>query len=312
MLWLWLLTKIADIHLNTTITIATDRIITGVYTLNVYGKMRAYTGVAGTIPGSSTTSLPYNATTLIWLNTAGGGKISIVGNSRIVFNTGEWGANPALWNLDFSMAPSQVCSSATNIKGGHITITSGAVNTQTFSVRPDSGAANTGSLIIASGAMLITNGSISRTSTLTAPAHLIDISGTLQLGGANISADAINVNDGGLFKSTRSAGHVVTGVLTYYSGSTLEYAGSLAQTTSGELRPNLYNLTITNALGVGLNASTSIANTLDLQGGGLGNTINNITMADNSLIKKKRGELAEAPLFAGWINLQYGQSPAPR
>ena len=292
-----------DLHLNTA---TGDRIITGSHTLSVYGKMRAYSGVAGTIPGTSTTSLPYSATTLIWLNTSGGGKISIAGNSRIVFNTGEWGANPALWNLDFSLASDQVCSSATNIKGGHITVTSGVVNTQTFAVRPDSGAANTGSLIIASGSTLITGGAMSRTSTATAAAHLVEVNGTLQMGGNNISADSIKINNLGKLISTRASGHTITGVLTYFDGSTLEYAGAAAQTTAGELRPSLYDLNINNVNGLTLNAATTVNHRLTLTDGLVNNSTNNITLASNQDIYRYNGSLSATPVFDGFMYITYG------
>ncbi|MGK4568324.1 hypothetical protein [Flavobacterium sp. 3HN19-14] len=77
-----------DLHLNNT---AASRLALGTFTLNVNGKLRAYTGAFNTVPGTSSATLPSNAA---WI-TSTTGKISVVGDTRVLTTTGEWGAGNA-------------------------------------------------------------------------------------------------------------------------------------------------------------------------------------------------------------------------
>ena len=64
--------SVRDLNLNNT---TAQRLVTGAFTLSVYGKLRAYSGAAPGTDGSPPASGS-------WIDTSAGGKISIVGSSR--------------------------------------------------------------------------------------------------------------------------------------------------------------------------------------------------------------------------------------
>ena len=113
-----------DLHINTggVLTI-------GANTVQVNGKIRAYTGTAVTTAGVDGTF--YSGQTITTspgtssITSSGSGKLSIVGNSRTVFNTGEWGANTTGYAQDVSMNSGQTATSATSAKAASWTISSG-------------------------------------------------------------------------------------------------------------------------------------------------------------------------------------------
>lgn len=134
-----------DVNLNNG---SGDKIVTNSFTLNMNGKFRAYTGTA---PGSNSAVMPNSG----WLNTSGGGKISVVGGSRNLVNTGEWSANPPGWTLEFALNPGEMVTCFTNMKAGNITIASGTVAMSgSTTLRADSGSAGTGNITINSDATL--------------------------------------------------------------------------------------------------------------------------------------------------------------
>ncbi len=225
--------------------------------------------VSGTL--SSADNLPGSA--LI----KGEGLIRFIGGTRALFGS-TWSANPPGWRFEIALEPGSVGTSSSSIKAGQMNISSGTFVVGTSSnndLRPDSGSAGTGSVRVASGATLAVLGSISRTSTGTAQCALVDVDGTLKVGGRNISAVNINVNSGGKLVSARAEtprGHIVTGTLTYASGSTLEYnsgTADFAQATGGELTPAVHNLVINNPAGDTLKSSVTINGALTCQQGRL-------------------------------------------
>ena len=277
---------------------AADSIVLGANTLSVNGSIAQFSSAAGTFP------VTYSTTANQKISTALGGKISVVGNSRTVFNTGQWSANPQRWNLDISMNPSQICSSATNLKAGHLTVTSGTLFVN-GALRPDSVLAPSGSFLIAAGAAAIVTGKISRVTSASSPCALIDINGTLQASGDSIAATNINVNDGGIFVCLRSNGNAINGLLTYNNGSILKYAGSSAQTSRGELTASVYELEIDNPGGVLLNSAANVTYSLIMDNGLLNNSAYNITLAANRYLYRYNGSLSVAPVFAGPCYMLY-------
>ena len=243
-------------------------------TLSVSGTL----GSADNLPGSALIK--------------GEGLVSFVGGSRALFGS-TWSANPPSWRFEVALNPGAVGTTSSGIKAGQITVSSGTLMVGTSAnndLRPDSGSAGTGSVRVASGAILAVLGNISRTSTATAPCALVEVDGTLRLGGRNISATNININGGGKLVSTRAEaarGHLVTGALAYASGSTLEYSSGtsdLGQATGGELTPNIHNLIINNPAGDTLKASVTVNGTLTCQQGKLVTGNHAVTLAENALL----------------------------
>ena len=263
-----------DLHINTA---TGSRLVSGVFTLSVYGKLRAYTGVAGTIPGTSTGTTSSSTT---WINTSGGGKISIVGNSRNLTSTGEWGGNPTTWTLEIALTSSQIATCQTAIKAGSITITSGSLLMSGSSdIRPDNNSAGTGTLTIISGASLIMGtGAIQRVGTASATSHF----GTFTL------------NSGGSLIYTSTVGAL--GALSVILNGTVQYSGSSSQTlvskgnNSAGADPTTYNnLEINNSSGVTLGQSISLGGTLTLTSGNITTGSNILTIASGGSVSRTSG-----------------------
>ena len=210
----------------------------------------------------------------------GNGWVRLVGGARPLFAP-NWGAGSTGLRLAIALDSSAVGASAQAIKGGEILISSGAFNTSA-DIRPDNGADNSGRLDIATGATLITAGNIERTGTAGAQAAAVTISGTLESSGARISANTITVTSGGLLRVKRTTGLVIAGALTYAAGSTLEYTGSGAQATGGELTTSVAALTVANAAGVTLDKSTTVNGALALSGGPLATGNYTLTLGNDA------------------------------
>jgi len=248
--------EVGDLTLATT---GTRLVLNDATTLDVHGSL-------------ATTS------TLTTATIAGNGRLRMVGGARTLFAP-NWGAgSTGLW-LEIALDSGAVGTSAQAIKGGEILISSGTYNT-TADVRPDDGADNSGRLDIATGATLITSGNIERTGTAGTQAAAVAISGTLESSGARISANTITVASGGLLRVKRTTGLTIAGTLNYATGSTLEYAGSSAQTTGGELPTTVAALTVANAAGVTLDKSTTVNETLALSDGALATSVYTLTLGN--------------------------------
>lgn len=232
-------------------------------------------GVALNVYGTLVTTGTTTSATI-----SGAGRVRMVGGSRTLFAP-NWGAGSSGLRLEIALDDGAVGVSAQAIKGGEILISSGSYST-TADVRPDNGAANTGRLDVAAGATLITAGNIERTSTNGTQAASILISGTLESSGAYISANTISITNGGLLRVKRSAGLNIAGAINYAAGSTLEYAGNVAQTTGGELTTTVANLTIANVAGVTLNKNTTVNGQLALSSGDLATSAYTLTLGSAS------------------------------
>lgn len=206
----------------------------------------------------------------------GSGRLRMAGVSRTLFAP-NWGAGSTGLRLQIALNEGAVGTSSQAIKGGEILISSGTYSTTT-DVRPDNGSENTGRLDIASGATLITAGNIERTGTAGTQAASVIVSGTLESSGARISANTITIASGGRLRVKRTTGLTIAGAIGYAAGSTLEYAGSAAQTTGGELTTTLASLTVANAAGVTLDKSTTVAGQLALTGGDLATSSYTLTL----------------------------------
>lgn len=231
-------------------------------TLNIYGTL---------VTTSTTTSATIS----------GNGRVRLVGAERTLFAP-SWGAGSTGLRLEIALNSDAVGASAQPIKGGEILISSGTYNT-TADVRPDNGGEGSGRLDIATGATLLTTGNIERTGTAGSQAASVIVSGTLESSGARISANTVTITDGGRLRVKRNTGLTIAGAISYVAGSTLEYAGSTAQTTSGELTTTVANVTVANAAGVTLARSTTINGQLALNGGGLATNSYTLTLGSAAI-----------------------------
>lgn len=87
------------------------------------------------------------------LITTGTGRLKFIGTTRALFGS-NWGANPSGWRFEVALNTNETGSASTNVKGGEIIISSGTFSAQGTYLCPDNGSANTGNLIIESGAVL--------------------------------------------------------------------------------------------------------------------------------------------------------------
>ncbi len=223
------------------------RITLGSYTLIVSGKLRAYTGAA---PGASTTATPIVP---YWINTSGGGKILIIGNSRYITNTGEWGAGAPGWRLEIALTAGETGIFNTSIKAAHIVIKSGTMLfTGDNSIYPDSGVYGTGTLtILYSATLCMKAGTIQRQLYAGTSSHFarLDLNGTLTFDSTVVGAigsGIINFNgtvaytaDGSQTFATRGANTGATNPGTYtnidLNGSGTKILG-LNTTIKGKLK----------------------------------------------------------------------------
>jgi len=192
-----------DLHLNITGVLAIAGNI-----VELSGKLRAYTGTTTITAGAdgtfysgqiNTTSVGNSITT-----TTGVGKLKVIGNTRSITYTGEWGNNPANWDVEFAPTAGQTFTIQTGFKAGNITVASGTVLSTSTDLRPDGGALNTGSLTVKSGASLqFSNAAITiqRVSAAGVGAHFgsltVEAGGTLEFSGTSspiIAAGAIAFN----------------------------------------------------------------------------------------------------------------------
>jgi hypothetical protein len=237
--------------------------------------------VSGTLSADGTSL----STSLITTGTTG--KLKFVGTSRALFGS-NWAANPEKWRFEVWLNSDATGTASTNVKGGDIIITSGTFSVGTSAskrdLRPDGGSPNTGDLTVYFGATLIVSRNISRTGTYTDQCNSININGTLEIGGTNMSALNTTVNSGGILRSTiTTSAFIVTGNLIISDYATLgiahpngvdgitvnngtksfseranfEFNGTSAQITGTSMPTTVNDLVINNPAGVTLSNSTT-------------------------------------------------------
>ncbi len=208
------------------------------------------------------------------------GRLKFVGGQRSLFGE-NWGAYGTRWRMEVALNPGDTGKSSKNIKASDIIISSGVF--WGGDVRPDSGTASTGTLSIASGATLIAR-NVSRTSTATAPCHKITVNGILALTGSSVSGDSILINNGAYLRSVSVSGQIVTGVLQYDPGSTLEYAATAAQHTRQELLQIVPNILINNSTGVTMDTTTTVTGNLTMISGNLNTGIDSLILGASATL----------------------------
>ena len=175
-----------DLHLNAQID-ATDsaRLYIGGNTLNVYGKIRTYSGAKGTIPGTSSTGLNNSIRFLV---TTGSGSLTFAGTSRVGTLTGEWGVplNCIGWILKVNAtSTTDTIVIKTNMRAWHILVSKGILLMDPGiggALRPDSGSAGTGKLTIQSeGTLIMNQTAMARTATERFGSLLLEAGGRIIL-----------------------------------------------------------------------------------------------------------------------------------
>ena len=159
---------VADLHVNvgvdaTSAAYGTSaQLLLGSHVLDLYGKLRSYTGAVGVVPGQSKPMIPPDAITI----TAGSaGRIRAVGQSHTLTASGEWGTDfapgsPSTFALEIAAGSAAVIRMDTVIRASAFTITSGTLDTsQTLMV--DQGTADTGDVTVGSQGTLISAATIS-------------------------------------------------------------------------------------------------------------------------------------------------------
>ena len=113
------------------------KLVIGANYVEVSGKMRAYTDVNGATTGA-TDGIFYSAQVLAVNNfsttgaTTTTGAIRIVGASRTVFNTGEWGASGfSTGAIEFNLTTGATATADASFKFKSITITNGILSGST-------------------------------------------------------------------------------------------------------------------------------------------------------------------------------------
>jgi hypothetical protein len=201
-----------DLHISTgTVNDTTGgdgQVALAANTLQINGKLRCYFGaIGGSLPGTS--SALVNNAAPITMTAGSAGKISFVGNTRTIFNTGEWSSSntgaTTTYATEIAMNSGQIATVQTVFKTSALTVGSGTLNCVLGArVGIDNGTAGQGDVTIASGAVFSSANSgtpagnqvISRGPSTTAGTMTINSGGKLQISGADprIDMSAYNLN----------------------------------------------------------------------------------------------------------------------
>lgn len=231
-----------DLNLSTTGIIAI-----GANTLQLSGKLRAYTGAA---PGTNSSSPAATSIT-----TAIGGKLQFIGNTRAITTSGEWGANTRNYIAEFALNSGQTGTFSTAFKCGDVTIVSGTMVCNS-DLRADYNTPGSGTVTVKSGAtlQLANNSNVQRVATASSTSH---IQSFVVEAGANLEFSGATV------------GVLGAGTITF--DGTVLYTNSGAQTlltkgaNSGGADPNIYNnLTLQTSLKT-LSQNTTVNGTLSMR-----------------------------------------------
>jgi hypothetical protein len=242
-----------DLHINA----GTSTIIAiSTFTLEVNGKLRAYTGALGTIPGTSTATVGSACIT----STNGVGKMKFVGTTRTIMLNDEWGNNPQAWDAEFAPTAGNTFSIQTGFEARNIIVSSGTVTSSSSDFRPDGDAAGTGTLTVKSGAVLQFSGASVNIKRLTNA-------------GATSHFGTLTVESGAVLDFSGNSSPVI-GASTFTLNGTVKYSGAGAQTlavkggNSAGVDISIYsNLYLTGSGGVKtLGIATTVTGTLTLAG----------------------------------------------
>jgi len=226
---------------------ATSRVALGTYTLRVSGKMACFTN-ATAFPGSPIGS--YKLYQYPFLSTTGG-KVSVVGKSRNLVNSGEWNTNlvtttAGFFTLNIDLDAGETITLPINFKASYINVNSGTLS-ENAAIFLENGTAGQGDFTIASGATFSSNNTAgtpilmrtwNATASLCTPAGTFTNNGTLLLGGAAPQITMTTVTNNGTIEYNKAGTQTLlvgigtgatTAVGTY---NNLKLSGTSAKTLS--------------------------------------------------------------------------------
>jgi hypothetical protein len=261
-----------DLHMNTSgvFTIGNN-------TINVNGKIRAYTGTA--VTGAAANDGTFysgqtSTTTLVsTMITTSNGFLKFVGPSRSLTNTGEWAGAGTAQNTEVALDAGATGVLGTAIKCKVLTLSSGILSTA-YSLNIGSTTGNgittikSGTKLISSrtyvsaGSQAITYSSANKTGTVS-----IESGGTLELAGASPVIDCTTFTNNGTVA---------------YSGTaqTLLQPGGASGITLG----NYNNLNIDGSGSKTLSTATTVSGTLSVLEGRLVTGSNNLTLGGTAVL----------------------------
>ncbi|MBC7846026.1 MAG: T9SS sorting signal type C domain-containing protein [Flavobacterium sp.] len=276
----------------------------GVNTVNVSGKIRAYTTTLGVVIGaaandgafySDQTSSTAPAATMI--TTINPGVLKFVGGTRNITNAGEWNANGTNNAAEFALDSGAIGTLNTvGVKFNPVVFSSGTITTDAFI------SASSGNLTIKSGATLISSRSgtstvIGNSSTVVCGIVTIDAGGILELTG---SAPAINCTT---FTNNGSVIYSRAGTQTFLQ------SGSTAYTIPGTTLFNNYStLILSNTSTKTPFAPITVSSLLKFMGTTAiaPTAINTLTMLNSSTVERSGTSTTPIPSTAGAV--LYGTS----
>ena len=278
-----------DLHIasstNATPSASTlGRVALATFTLSVNGKMRNYYATLNNIPGTSQAN-GYN----IYPFTGSTGKVSIVGSTRTVFTSGEWGATittPAtgIFPLEVNLTNnSQTATFGTNTKSTSFNLVTGIVLCATVSM--DNGTIGQGNVTIGSGTTLSSSATSSNKvfqRTNSSRAGTLTIAGTLRLSGGTPQFSVNSVSNTGTveYSNTGNQTFIVatnSGAAMSYNNLTISGSGiktlALATAVAGTTTVNTGCTLSTGAFTFTNNGTANIDGSFQInQGGWGGNT----------------------------------------
>ena len=216
----------------------------GANTLQVNGKIRAYTGAAvitagadGTFYSGQTSSTSPGANSI---TSTGAGKLSFVGNTRSITVTGEWGATLTGAAFEIALTSGQTATPNTNMKAASWNFASGIFDASTVArvISADNGTTG-GPVTIASGTNVLSAGLPS-----------------FQRTGAT-SGSTLTVAAGGTLTLTAASPTIAMTTLVF--NGTVEYSRAGAQTFANAVQGGSIPLTYTNIKLSGSGAKTTLA-----------------------------------------------------
>ena len=157
------------------------------YMLDLYGKLRSYSGTVGTVPGVISTKVKPDAITM---TPGSSGRIRVVGQTRNLTSGGEWGADSgtptaAIPALEIAADADAVIRMETPIWASSWSINSGTLHAKA-KLLVDQGVANTGDITVGPEATLISevsSAALAGRYSATASAGTFTVNGRLILAG---------------------------------------------------------------------------------------------------------------------------------
>jgi hypothetical protein len=267
-----------DLHINK--DNSHNRLALGTNTLEINGKIRAYTGSIGTIPGTSSTSPSGNDD---WI-TSTTGKISVVGNSRNLTVAGEWGvgianvSSPDGFDLEINLNSDQTATFNTFFKCRSFNVVAGTLNMAIDArMAPAQNTRANSNFIIQSGATVISAASGSTTDVVFAYDD-------------DSISDTLWVKSGGKLILTGATPYI--GMNTIIFDGTVEYGREGNQSTAARAHGGTFANLLTNLTLSGsgtktiVNSDFTVNGTFSIQGSAtLNNNGANFTYGASSILE---------------------------